>query len=356
MRLPKTTSQAPSAARLDRRLFGTLLAGSALAALVAGTALPAVAQEKPLLRVSAQNKDTLETFRVSGVADDAPYRIEWILLPTATEESAALLANTVDLNIQQGAVSVTLQQANAKESWAGGKAPVTIISAQSPPDPDKNKTMVTIVDADGPIKEGKDLKGRSITFKEGGNMNTQALLSIKQAGLKAGDVRLVNLSQPDGLVAFRTGKVDALANNPGRLQPLLKTGKARILYTNTDVGFPASTATVVRTGDLADPAKVAIFRDFVLRIQKWNDWKAANPEKFEQVLIESTHLKPDDAKYAVQNGVSDVVALDDAFLKTEQRIADVLAEMGGIPKQVDISLQYDTRFNDDVVKQRKLSN
>ncbi len=308
--------------------------------------------DKPLLRVSAQSKEQIETLKASGVAEGAPYRIEWFLLATATDESAALLANSVDLNVRQGTISVTLQQGNSKEPWADGKAPVTIIAAHTTRDPASHKSMVTIVHPDGPIKEPKDLKGRSITFKEGGNMNTQALLSIKQAGLQASDVKLINLNPADGLVAFRTGKVDALTNSPAKLKQLIDSGKARILYTNTDVGFPASTATVVRTADLKDPAKVEIFRDFVGRIQQWYDWIAANPAAAEKIFIDVAHLKPDDAAYHVGTSIASIDLVDEAFLANEQRIADVVAEAGGIAKKVDVRLQYDTRFNDDIARLR----
>jgi sulfonate transport system substrate-binding protein len=327
-----------------------------LAAALGLAGIAAHAQDgRPVLRVSAQNKDALETFRESGVLNDAPYRVSWSLLPTATEESAALLANSVDLNVMQGTISVTLQQGSSRESWAGGKAPVTIIAAHSPRDDANYKSMVTIVKPDGPIRQASDLKGRSITFKEGGNMYTQALLSVEHGGLKASDVRLVNLSPADGLVAFRSGSVDALTNNPGRLKPLLDTGRARLLLTNTEVGFPASTATVVRTADLNDPRKVEIFRDFVIRIQQWNDWKATHTADVEKILVDITHLKPDDAAYNARASISDVVIVDDAFFKTEQHIADVVAQAGGIPKPVDVRIQYDTRFNDDIARARKLN-
>lgn len=344
-------SDRAKAGRLTRRL---LLASAAIAGFAAVSMASAFAQDsRPVLRVSTQNKDTLELWKASGVSDDAPYRIEWSLLPTATEESAALLANSVDLNVTQGTISVTLQQANSREPWTDGKAPVTVIAAHSPRDPDNYKTMVTIVHPDGPIKEPKDLKGRSITAKEGGNMYTQAMLSIEHAGLDASEVNFINLNPGDGLVAFRSGKVDALSNNPGRLTPLINSGKARVLLTNTDVGFPSSTATVVRTADLKDPAKVEIFRDFVLRIQKWNDWKANNVEIVEKVLVEATHLKPEDAAYYARANVNNVVVLDEEFFKVEQRIADVVAKAGGIPKKVDVRIQYDTRFNDDIARQRQ---
>ena len=230
-----------------------------------------------------------------------------------------------------------------------------IIAAHSPRDPANYKTMVTIVHADGPIKEPKDLKGRSITFKEGGNMYTQGILSIDHAGLSASDVKIVNLNPADGLVAFRSGQVDALSNNPGRLTPLIASGKARVLLTNTDVGFPSSTATVVRTADLDDPAKVEVFRDFVKRVQLWNDWKGANPEEVEKILVEVTHLKREDASYYARAYVANVDVVDDAFLDNEQRIADILTKAGGIPRKVDVRLHFDTRFNADIASVRKIA-
>jgi sulfonate transport system substrate-binding protein len=325
-----------------------MLAMSFAATLVL-SALGASAADLPVLRVSTQLKDYIETFGLSGVLKDAPYRVEWSLLATATDETASLLANTTDVAVGEGTVSVTLQQGGSQKSWADGKAPVAVIGAFIPRDPTNYKSMVTLVRADGPIKEPKDLKGKSITFKKGGNMYTQALLTVQQAGLKPSDVNFVDLSPADGLVAFRSGQVDALTNSPALVQALVDSGKARILYTNTDVAFPAGIATVARTADLADPAKVAIFRDFVRRVQLWNDWKGAHTETVQKVLVDIDHLKPEVAAYQAKADVNNMVVVDKAFLATEQRIADAVFAAGGIPKQVDVSLEYDTRFNNDVI-------
>jgi sulfonate transport system substrate-binding protein len=322
-----------------------ILSGLLLAVLLIGAARAA---EPPVLRVSTQMKDYIETFALSGVLNDAPYRVEWSLLGTATDETASLLANTTDIALSEGTVSVTLQQGGSQKSWADGQAPVTIVAAYVPRDSVHYKSMVTLVRADGPIHTPSDLKGHSITFKKGGNMNTQALLSVKKGGLTPRDVTFVELSPAEGLVAFRSGQVDALTNGPALVQSLVDSGKARVLLTNTDVDFPAGLATVVRTADLKDGAREQTIRDFFRRVRRWNDWKASHPEEVERVLIQTSHLKPEVAAYLARADINDAVAVDAAFLATEQRIADAVFEAGGIPRRVDVSLQYDTRLNAEI--------
>ena len=322
-----------------------------LSGLLLAVALPigaAHAAEPPVLRVSTQMKDYIETFALSGALNDAPYRVEWSLLGTATDETASLLANTTDLALAEGTVSVTLQQGGSQKSWADGQAPVTIIAAYVPRDSVHYKSMVTLVRADGPIHTPSDLKGHSITFKKGGNMNTQALLSVKKGGLTPQDVTFVELNPAEGLVAFRSGQVDALTNGPALVQNLVDSGKARVLLTNTDVDFPAGLATVVRTADLKDAAREATIRDFFHRVRRWNDWKASHEAEVEKVLIQTNHLKPETAAYLARADINDPVQVDSAFLATEQRIADALFEAAGIPRRVDVSLQYDTRLNADI--------
>jgi sulfonate transport system substrate-binding protein len=311
-------------------------------------ATPAEAEELPVLRISTQMKDYIETFAQSGVLKDAPYRVEWSLLVTATDETASLLANTTDLAIAEGTVSVTLQQGGSQKSWADGQAPVTIITAYVPRDSEHYNSMVTLVAANSPIHTPADLKGHSLTFKKGGNMNTQTLLAVKKGGLSPKDVSFVELSPAEGLVAFRSGQVDALTNSPAVVQNLVDSGRARVLLTNTDVDFPAGLATVVRTADLKDPAREAIFRDFIRRVRRWNDWKVTHTAEVERVLVETNHLKPEVAAYQARADINDPVVVDAAFLATEQRIADAVFEAGGIAHRVDVSLQYDTRLNADI--------
>ncbi len=330
------------------------LGALALFAVVTATAVHAAADNRPVWHVSMQHKDQMDSWIASGVLKDAPYRIVWVLLATASDENAALLAGNTDAALAEGSVSVTLQQAGSTRSWADGGAPVTIIAAQTPREGADYKTMVTIVKADGPIKQPSDLRGHSITFKKGGNMYTQAVLTVKQAGIPFPDVKFVDLDPSQALVAFRTGQVDALANNPALLKSLTDSGKARVLYTNTDLGFPSSNAAVVRTGDLKDPAKAALFRDFVKRIQLWNDWKAAHIDAFTKIVMEDNHLTAEVAEYGAHAQIYDVDVVDASYFATEQRIADALYEAGGIPKKVDVRLQYDTRFNADIAAVRKL--
>jgi sulfonate transport system substrate-binding protein len=297
-------------------------------------------------------KDAIETFARSGVLADAPYRVEWSLLATATDETASLLANTTDLALSEGTVSVTLQQGGSQKSWADGQAPVTIIAAYLPRDSEHYKSMVTLVRADGPIHTPSDLKGHSITFKKGGNMYTQALLSVKKAGLSPSDVNFVDLNPAEGLVAFRSGQVDALTNSPALVQNLVDSGKARVLLTNTDVDFPAGLATVVRSADVKDPARAATIRDFIHRVRSWNDWKASHTAEVERVLVEVDHLKPDIAAYQARADINDAVIVDAKFLALEQRIADAVFEAGGIAHRVDVSLQYNTSLNADIAAAR----
>lgn len=320
-----------------------------LTALLMMAPVPALA-ELPILRVSVQLKDYIETWELSGVSKDAPYRLEWSVLGTATDETASLLARTTDVALGEGTVSVTLQHGGSSQSWADGKAPVAIVGAFVPRDPVNYKSMITIVRVDSPIKTAADLKGKSLTFKKGGNMYTQSVLAVKKGGLKFSEVTPVDLSPPDGLVAFRSGQVDVLTNSPGQVKSLIDDGKARILLSNTDVGFPAGIATVVRTADLKDPARTALLRDFVQRIRLWNDWKANHPNEVQKVLEASLHLRPEVAAFQARADVNDQVVVDETFLASEQLIADALAEAGGIPKTIDVHRQYDLRFNDDAAK------
>ena len=153
---------------------------------------------------------------------------------------------------------------------------------------------------------------------------------------------------PASAPGFLSGLRIALTNGPALVQSLVDSGKPRVLLTNTDVDFPAGLATVVRTADLKDASREATIRDFFHRVRRWNDWKASHEAEVEKVLIQTNHLKPETAAYLARADINDPVQVDAAFLATEQRIADALFEAAGIPRRVDVSLQYDTRLNADI--------
>lgn len=92
-----------------------------------------------------------------------------------------------------------------------------------------------VVPKDSPLKSLADLKGKKIAATKGTDPYLFLLRSLREAGLKKGDVDIVHLQHPDGRAALERGQVDAWAGlDPHMAASELQAG-SRLLYRNLDL-------------------------------------------------------------------------------------------------------------------------
>ncbi|MEF9881466.1 hypothetical protein [Streptomyces sp. P9-A4] len=158
------------------------------------------------------------------------------------------------------------------------------------------------------------------------------------------------LLQPaDALAAFTTGKVDAWAVWDPYTSQVLLSGKGRVLTDGrglvNGLGFQ-----VAAPAALADPARAKAVGDFVERLRRAQGWVFEHPEDWAKVWAKETGLPYEVALAAVKrsNGTRIPVALDDAAVASEQRIADTFASLGLIPRTFRFADYVDRRFNKDL--------
>jgi ABC-type nitrate/sulfonate/bicarbonate transport system substrate-binding protein len=93
-----------------------------------------------------------------------------------------------------------------------------------------------VVPADSPIRKVADLRSRRVTVLKGSGAHYLLLTALKRAGLGTGDIDLRFLDQQDGVSAYSTGAVDALAIWDPLLGVQLKDGRSRVLADGRDTG------------------------------------------------------------------------------------------------------------------------
>jgi len=143
-----------------------------------------------------------------------------------------------------------------------------------------------VVAADSPIASLADLRGRKIAVTKGTDPYFFLLRSLREAGLSASDVEIINLQHADGKVALERGEVDAWAGlDPHMAQTELEQG-SKLIYRNP--GFNTYGFLNARTAFLeAYPEYTSRVLDAYERARRWI---IDNPEEAAQILAEEAKL------------------------------------------------------------------
>ncbi|KQX57333.1 MULTISPECIES: ABC transporter substrate-binding protein [unclassified Streptomyces] len=289
-----------------------------------------------VLNVGDQKGGSEALLRAAGELDGLPYRITWSTFTSGPPLLEAVNAGAVDI----GSVGNT-----PPVFAAGADSKITVVSATH----GDSAGEALLVPRDSPLRGVKDLKGKKVAVAQGSSAHFQLIASLEKAGLTLGDVRVTLLQPADALAAFTTGKVDAWAVWDPYTSQVLLSGKGRVLTDGrglvNGLGFQ-----VAAPAALADPAKAKAVGDLVERLRRAQGWVFEHPEEWAKVWAKETGLPYEVALAAVKrsNGTRIPVALDDAAVASEQRIADTFAALGLIPRTFRFADYVDRRFNKDL--------
>jgi sulfonate transport system substrate-binding protein len=152
--------------------------------------------------------------------------------------------------------------------------------------------------------------------------------------------------------ALANNQVDVASLPTANAQDALASG-AKIIYRGAQIGVPGINTWAVPKSVLADKKKSAAISDLLTRLVAYWDWYAKNPEKVAQTLVSKVKQSPKLAKYNAAAGRSRFFPIDKALFDIEQPVSEALASGGLIKKSVDVTLEYDDRFNDVIIAAAK---
>ncbi|WP_261993095.1 ABC transporter substrate-binding protein [Streptomyces sp. adm13(2018)] len=310
-----------------------LLASACSGASAAGSSSNSDGKGSLVLNVGDQKGGSEALLRAAGELDDLPYRITWSTFTSGPPLLEAVNAKAVDI----GSVGNT-----PPVFAAGADSKITVVAATH----GDSAGEAILVAKDSPLRSVSELRGKRVAVAQGSSAHFQLIASLGKAGLKPSDVQVSLLQPADALAAFTSGKVEAWATWDPYTSQVLLSGKGRVLadgrgLTN-GLGFQ-----VAAPSALADPEKAKAVGDFVERLRRAQDWVFEHPEAWAKVWAKETGLPYEVALAAVKrsNGTRIAVALDDAAVASEQKIADTFAELGLIPRTFRFADYVDTRFN-----------
>lgn len=209
------------------------------------------------------------------------------------------------------------------------------------------KGRVGLVAAPGQNFEGwASLKGTKVAFMRGTVLQTYLLRGLDSVGLSLHDIEPVNVKATDIPQTLDSGSVPTatlaqpvlakyLAEHPG--SKLLAEGDP---FDN--LGFVMASKSA-----LNDPAKVAAIGDYFRRLQNAFNWANAHPTEWAQAFDVNVFklTEPEAQKDVAHEGPTCFYPLSTELLRAQQGLADLLAKAGEIPAKLDVTSEFDGRFN-----------
>lgn len=313
----------------------TACGGSSAADSGSGAGDGAKSGAKVTLNVGDQKGGYESLLRAAGELDKLDYEIKWSTFTSGPPLLEAVNAKAVDI----GGVGNT-----PPVFAAAAKSKIVVVGATH----GSSTGEAILVPKDSALKSPAELRGKKIAVAQGSSAHFQLIASLQQAGLTPADVQITLLQPADALAAFNSGKVDAWAVWDPYTSQVLRSG-ARILTSGEGIvnglGFQ-----VAAPGALADEGKSKAIGDYLQRLQRAQDWVFKHPEEWAKVWSKETGLPYEVAFDAVKrsNGTRVPVAVDDAAVASEQKIADTFTELKLIPGKVVFKDFVDPRFNRDL--------
>ncbi len=287
------------------------------------------------LRVGDQ-LGALETdLKISGQDQGFPYKVDYSSFIGGPPMLQAFEAGAIDVGFVGSTPLIFAQAAGqAIHAVAGWATQSSVYSLVVPPD----KTG---------ISGWADLKGKKVAFQEGTALEAVVLEGLASVGLKYRDITPVNLPTTEISQALVGGSADAgILVEPLTSVYLASNPEAKVVATATSIA-DRSDFLIATASTLDNPGKEAALADYVNRLVKAFAYLDAHPQAVVQAVYEDQyHLTAARAEVVEKEiGPSHFVSLPGDVAASQQRVADLYYGAGEIPSQVNVSSEFDSRFN-----------
>ncbi len=300
-----------------------LLAGASLL-----LARPAFAAQT-VLRVGDQKGGAQPLMQAAGVLGGLAYRLEWSQFAGAPMLMEALNADAIDA----GGIG--------DAPFVSGIASAIPMRAVSATQADGAVTAV-VVPGGSSIRTVADLKGRSVATLKGQTGHFLVLAALQAAGLRADDVRFVFIAPSDAKAALSAGSVDAWATW-GPYIALAKVQDGAREVVNGRTLMSGQSYMVASNAAIRD--KRDALGDFLRRLRLAREWGLANPDEQARVWAEQTGFPFAVGKVVVDTAQTRTVAIDDAVVSAQQRVADFFQASRVVRQPQTAADYFDRSFN-----------
>ncbi|WP_256757745.1 aliphatic sulfonate ABC transporter substrate-binding protein [Cohnella sp. WQ 127256] len=302
---------------------------------------------------SSNKGDSLKTVRFNAVSTYVPLmiskekgwmeeefakigvKVEWLTFQTGAAGLEALAGGHLDIGSVAPTPTIT---ATANGVDLKAIATVAVFS----------KANALLVHKDSDIQKLQDLKGKKIGVAKGTMSYDLVNTALKEAGLTASDVELIQLLPDEGQAAFESKKVDVW----GIWDPFVSTqvvqNGARVLTDGEQLKVPNPNFAVVRSAFAEEhPEYVELF----LKVnQQSADWLRDHKEEAITFFAENRKLDKTLVSHLAENNPVAYEPISDDFIQLEKKVAQQLLDDKTVKTLIDPTTFIDNSYFEAALK------
>jgi NitT/TauT family transport system substrate-binding protein len=213
-----------------------------------------------------------------------------------------------------------------------------------------------VVKKNGPVKSVADLKGRTVAIPS--RFSDERLMlfrAMEIAGLKPGDVKMLEMAPPDVSGALAAGAIDGFVMGEPFPSQAEMGGYGRVLFQAREYWPDYMSCILVVRQDLIDkrPETVQVLVDGIARSGLWLDkGKPYREDAADFVGRYYYNQKPALLRWALTKPMDRVIYSQLAPRKADfDMVRDLMMETGVLNKRIEFSQYTDTRFSDKASNQ-----
>jgi sulfonate transport system substrate-binding protein len=296
------------------------------------------------LRVGDQLDYLKTVLELAGEDQDLPYDLEYATFVGGPPMLQAFQGDAIDIGFVGSTPLIFAQAAGqdikAVAGWASAEA-----------------SFYGLVTAPGvdDVAGWEDVAGKRIAYQRGTAGEAVLLQSLDEAGIEFSEITPVDVSQLQVAATLQGGGADLgisiepltsgyIDGNPGTEQ-----------VARADRITDRSSFLIATQATLDDEGRSAALADYLARIVRAFAYLRENRDAvvdgvFTQVYGLSAERA---AELQVENGETSFYPVpDDELIEAQQHLADLFVEAGQIPEEIDVTAQFDNRFNDLVEQEQ----
>jgi NitT/TauT family transport system substrate-binding protein len=213
-----------------------------------------------------------------------------------------------------------------------------------------------VVRKTGPIKTFADMRGRTIAIPS--RFSDERLLifrAMKAWGMKASEIKMVEMAPPDVASALATGAIDAFSMGEPFPSQAEMAGYGRVLFQAREYWPDYMSCILVVQQDLIDkrPDVVQALVDGIARSGLWLDKSKPHREDAADFVGRFYYnQKPALLRWALTKPLDRVMYTPLAPYKADfDLVRDLMMETGVLDKKIDFDEYTDTRFSDGALSE-----
>ncbi|MEY9989028.1 sulfonate transport system substrate-binding protein [Streptomyces sp. V4I8] len=293
------------------------------------------------LRVGATGWKTEEAVLKYAGLDDTPYEVKWSQFQGGDQQLQAIRAGALDL-----ASSSEIPPVFAA---ADGSPNFKVVAVQR----GATLNQEVVVPKGSKVTDITGLKGRKVGYVQNTTAHYFLYQLLQQAGLKWSDVDAKPLLPNDGLAALNGGSIDAFASYGTSIITAHQQG-ATTVGSGEDI-LSGNFLWSARDSVLESPDQRAAVADLIARISKAYAYvRDGHLDGFAKITADATHQPLAQAKKdlvdAQAQRPTQARTVGDDTIASQQKVADVFAELGALKEHLDVKSFWSTTLNADLKK------